>query len=235
VRVIVRRIVLLAACLLLVGVTTAPASTLTQGLALSPGLSLGSRFNAVPLVNVEDISVSVLAIDPSGAKPAPVKTLQTETAAPRTAKVQPSKSAAAPQVDPSFSLPTGVNPWNTGTSGVANGYVNLDGTTRNDIPTPANLKPALGQMYHVTFYCACMECCGKTNAITASGERATAGVTVAASSSIPFGTRVWIEGYGERIVQDRGGAIGVNRLDVYVNTHQEALDHGSRMIMIWFL
>jgi len=182
------------------------------------------------------ISVAPLHIGLDESEPAPIVALATETAAPRVAKVQPSKSAASATAPTALLPSTADSTWRAPTlSGMETGYVNLDGTTRSNVATPVELPEAQSQLYRVTFYCACMECCGKTNAITASGEKATAGVTVAASSTIPFGTRLWIEGYGERVVQDRGGAIGMNRLDVYVNTHAEALSHGSRMIRIWFL
>lgn len=103
------------------------------------------------------------------------------------------------------------------------------------VPAPAK-KPAptatsaSGQSgtYTITFYCACEKCCGKTDGITASGAKAVEGVTVAAPKSFAFGTRLNIEGFGERIVQDRGGAIKGNRLDVFVDDHQRALELGKR-------
>ena len=63
--------------------------------------------------------------------------------------------------------------------------------------------------------------------ITASGEKVTPGVTVAAGPDIPFGTRVYIEGIGWRIVQDRGGKVGNNALDIAVLTKEEALSIGK--------
>jgi 3D (Asp-Asp-Asp) domain-containing protein len=48
--------------------------------------------------------------------------------------------------------------------------------------------------YKITYYCACMKCCGKTNGITASGEKVKAGVTVAAPKDFPFGTKLLING-----------------------------------------
>ena len=82
----------------------------------------------------------------------------------------------------------------------------------------------------VSFYCACYQCCGKTDGITASGDYATEGVTVALPSSIPLGTHIVIDGH-EYICQDRGGAIidyGGNfiRADIYLNSHEECLRRG---------
>ena len=39
----------------------------------------------------------------------------------------------------------------------------------------------------------------------------------------PFGTALYIEGVGVRYVQDTGAAIQGNKLDVAVNTHENAL------------
>ena len=83
----------------------------------------------------------------------------------------------------------------------------------------------------VTFYAPLDEnavegvCYSGNPSITASGAEVVPGVTVAARG-IPFGTRLWVEGYGMRTVQDRGGRIGVNDLDIAVRTREEALERG---------
>ena len=85
--------------------------------------------------------------------------------------------------------------------------------------------------YKVTAYCSCAKCCGKTNGRTASGTRATAGRTVAASGKFAFGTKLNIGGH-VYTVEDRGGAITGNRIDVYVNSHAEALRWGVRYLNV---
>lgn len=75
--------------------------------------------------------------------------------------------------------------------------------------------------YYITGYDLCYSCCGKTDGITASGAYATVGRTVAASREFAFGTRLYIEGIGERVVEDRGGAISGSRIDVLCNNHDE--------------
>ena len=98
------------------------------------------------------------------------------------------------------------------------------------IETP-EIKPepeiiSLGE-YKLTAYCACKKCCGKTDGITASGVKAVQGVTVAADTSqLPFDTKILIDGLGEYTVQDTGGSIKGNRIDVYFESHQEALQFG---------
>lgn len=89
---------------------------------------------------------------------------------------------------------------------------------------PVVQKISLGE-YKLTAYCDCVKCCGKTDGITASGVKATEGVTVAADRSLPFGTKIYIDGH-EYTVQDRGGAIKGNKIDVYFDSHQDALEFG---------
>lgn len=64
--------------------------------------------------------------------------------------------------------------------------------------------------------------------ITASGDKPIPDETVAADKSIPFGTKVWIEGVGVRTVNDRGGAIKRGRLDLCMATKEEALQFGRQ-------
>ena len=86
-------------------------------------------------------------------------------------------------------------------------------------------------VYKVTAYCACMKCCGKTNGITASGVKATANHTIAAPRTFAFGTKVVINGE-TYTVEDRGGAIQGNRIDIYMNSHSEALKWGVRYVEV---
>lgn len=88
-----------------------------------------------------------------------------------------------------------------------------------------------GTTYKVTAYCSCAKCCGKTNGRTASGTKATAGRTVAASSKFAYGTKLNIGGH-IYTVEDRGGAITGNRIDIYVNSHAEALRWGVRYLNV---
>ena len=86
-------------------------------------------------------------------------------------------------------------------------------------------------VYKVTAYCSCAKCCGKTNGITASGTHATANRTIATPSTFAFGTKVVINGT-TYTVEDRGGAIQGNRIDIYMNSHAEALAFGVRYLYV---
>ncbi len=88
-----------------------------------------------------------------------------------------------------------------------------------------------GETYKITAYCSCAKCCGKSTGRTASGAKATAGVTVAAPAKFAFGTKLNIGGH-VYTVQDRGGAIQGNRIDVYVSSHSAALQWGVKYLPV---
>lgn len=106
-----------------------------------------------------------------------------------------------------------------------------------------------------TAYCHCEKCCGKSvnskeYGVTASGLNllatgADTRIVAADLSLLPFGTKIYIEvpeeerdalyvtaDYGIATVEDTGGAIKGNRIDVYFPTHQEALEWGVRHVKV---
>lgn len=54
-------------------------------------------------------------------------------------------------------------------------------------------------------------------------------------SVIPLGTKVYVEGYGEAIAGDTGGAIKGNKIDVYVQTKSEAYAWGRKQVTVQIL
>lgn len=58
--------------------------------------------------------------------------------------------------------------------------------------------------------------------------------TIAADTAYyPFGTRMYVEGYGWGVVEDRGSAIkGPDRIDLYMPSHGEALRWGRKQVMV---
>ena len=87
------------------------------------------------------------------------------------------------------------------------------------------------KIFKITAYCSCSKCCGKATGYTASGTKATAGRTIAASSQYAFGTKLIINGK-EYTVEDRGGAITGNKIDIYMNSHAEALAWGVKYLPV---
>lgn len=99
------------------------------------------------------------------------------------------------------------------------------------LPRTSSTSTTGGTTYKITAYCPCSKCCGKSTGRTASGTKATAGRTVAASSKFAFGTKLNIGGH-IYTVEDRGGAINGNKIDIFVNTHAEALQWGVRYMTV---
>ena len=93
-------------------------------------------------------------------------------------------------------------------------------------PTVTNLNTSA--------YCACMICCGKTNGVTSSGALAKEWYTIAAGKGYPIGTVIYIPALANKpnkgwfIVEDRGGAITNNKIDIYMDSHTSALIFGRR-------
>ena len=80
----------------------------------------------------------------------------------------------------------------------------------------------------LTAYCPCAKCCGKSDGITASGTQATAGRTVAVDTRlIPYGTEISIDGK-TYIAEDCGGKVKGYTIDVFFNSHEEALNFGRQ-------
>ena len=106
----------------------------------------------------------------------------------------------------------------------------------------------------VTGYCNCGKCCGwrkkwfffgepvyaygknkgahKKVGVTASGAVAAKGTIAADPSVYPFGTRIWIPGYGMGIVQDIGGSIKGAHIDIWFPSHEEALAWGRHKLRV---
>ena len=95
-------------------------------------------------------------------------------------------------------------------------------------------------LFETSAYDACFKCCGKlpTNpkyGITATGTRATANRTIAVDPTvIPYGAEVVIDGQ-IYIAEDTGGVIKGNKVDIYFNTHEEALQYGRRQVEVFVL
>lgn len=101
--------------------------------------------------------------------------------------------------------------------------------TVQEIRTVEETRPAYLDMgkFKLTAYCACSECCGKwADGITSTGTKPVQGRTIAVDQDvIPYGSEVIVNGH-TYIAEDCGGAIVGNRIDVYFDSHEEALEFG---------
>jgi len=89
--------------------------------------------------------------------------------------------------------------------------------------------------FNISYYCPCESCCGKTDGITFSGTNATPNRTIAVDPDvIPLGTQVLIDGI-LYTAEDIGGAIQGNRIDIFVESHQYALEQGRHQSEVFVL
>ncbi|WP_242965896.1 3D domain-containing protein [Pygmaiobacter massiliensis] len=92
--------------------------------------------------------------------------------------------------------------------------------------------------FDCTAYCceAYPHICGTGTGITASGAPVAAGASVSADPEvIPLGSWIYIEGVGIRQAQDIGSKVKQNKLDVAVDTHENALHwsgYGSHKVYL---
>lgn len=117
----------------------------------------------------------------------------------------------------------------------------------SDIPVASYTK-VIKMRY--TAYCLCKKCCGKNPehpayGVTASGYKITPGINekiVAVDPSVvKLGSAVYVqnlsgkEDYGYALAADTGGAIKNNRIDLYIDSHQEALKVGTGYCYVYVL
>lgn len=127
-----------------------------------------------------------------------------------------------------------------GTAGIVAQYAD---DLADELKIRSKLDEKLDVEYAGIFKCTayCTEkwshICGTGTGITASGQPIQAGVTVAADQTLlPYGTVIYIEDVGIRIVQDGGNAVQGNHLDVAVSgSHEDALNwdgYGEHQVWI---
>jgi len=120
------------------------------------------------------------------------------------------------------------------------------------IRPPKGVKP-ITRTIETTGYCKCGKCCGwhrkwgrpisnstgkpKKVGRTASGRTARRGTIAADTRKYPFGTIMYVDGYGYGRVEDRGGAIKGERIDLFFSSHRQAIKWGRKKVKvkIWFL
>ena len=99
-------------------------------------------------------------------------------------------------------------------------------TAADENALPDGLTKEYAGEFLCTAYCTeeYPHICGTGDGITASGRPIQADVTVAADQTLlPYGTVLYIEGVGIRVVQDKGAGVQGYHLDVAVDTHENAL------------
>ncbi len=121
---------------------------------------------------------------------------------------------------------------------------------------PPRHVAAVERTMTVTGYCKCGVCCnwrrtwlgspviasgpnaGKPKAVgvTSSGAHAWKGTISADTSRYPFGTIMYIDGYGYGRVEDTGSKMKGDHIDLFFHSHAAAQQWGvrRRLVRVWF-
>ncbi len=78
--------------------------------------------------------------------------------------------------------------------------------------------------------------CDACSGITATGlnllENPDKKVVSVDPEVIPLGSKVWVEGYGDAIAGDTGGAITGNKIDIFIPDQQDAINYGVQEVTV---
>jgi 3D (Asp-Asp-Asp) domain-containing protein len=108
-------------------------------------------------------------------------------------------------------------------------------------PTVASRSGSTARRYtreiqvSATGYTAGKESNPDGNGYTYTGMKAVRGVVAVDPSVIPLYTRLYIEGYGEAVAGDTGGAIKGNKIDLCFDSLAEALEWGRRPVTVYVI
>lgn len=97
----------------------------------------------------------------------------------------------------------------------------------NDVPSYLYTIPVIA-----TAYTRYDEGCGN---YTYRGNYLRRGLAAVDPNIIPLGTRLYVPGYGEALADDIGGAIQGNRIDLAMETLDEAFNYGRREVTVYVL
>lgn len=92
----------------------------------------------------------------------------------------------------------------------------------------------------ITAYCPCPKCCGtQSPGITSIGKDAWTPGLAADPIYLPYGTKVFVPGYGLSVIDDTGGAMrrhwrrnGLLHIDVRMTYHYEARQWGKQYLRV---
>lgn len=102
--------------------------------------------------------------------------------------------------------------------------------TNNVASVPASVKTGTSLNVVATGYTPGDPGC---TGITYTGTKASRGTIAVDPTVIPFGTKLYIPGYGYGEAADTGGAIKGNKIDLCYDTRTEALNWGIRSITVY--
>jgi len=101
------------------------------------------------------------------------------------------------------------------------------------VPTPPLESDGEEMLVTATAYTAyCTGCSGTTAYGIDLRANPNQKVIAVDPKVIPLGTKVWVEGYGEAIAGDIGGAIKGNKIDVFIPSYNNAMEWGVKKVKL---
>ena len=99
----------------------------------------------------------------------------------------------------------------------------------------SSAEPSSGKEFYVTATAYTPNCAG-CSGISAAGinlrENPNLKIIAVDPNVIPLGTKVWVEGYGNAVAGDTGGAIKGNKIDILVQSKSQAVNWGRKKVRI---
>ena len=97
----------------------------------------------------------------------------------------------------------------------------------DEIVKEENSRKYMGEFTLVAYY---------QGNITSTGTRPQVNHTIAVDPKvIPYGSKVYIEGYGTYIAEDCGGGIKGNMIDIYMGSYNECIQFGRRKAKVYII
>jgi 3D (Asp-Asp-Asp) domain-containing protein len=107
--------------------------------------------------------------------------------------------------------------------------VEKDPMVNEEVQTPSRgeIRHVYAGEFKISFYCSCEICCGSgASGVMANGEEVYEGAVGCDLDVLPMGTKVYIEDLGWYTVCDSGSGVIGNHIDIYVPSHETALQMG---------
>ncbi len=146
----------------------------------------------------------------------------TEKTVQSVAKVQSEKASAVPVVEtPKESTPVAPAPETAEKSTSVAPAASTNNTSTKEITVTATAYTA-----------TCEGCSGITSTGINLLENPNTKVISVDPSVIPLGSKVFVEGYGEAIAGDTGGAIKGNKIDIFIPSKQDAINFGVQQVKV---
>jgi 3D (Asp-Asp-Asp) domain-containing protein/LysM repeat protein len=161
---------------------------------------------------------------------------ETETAPVAEAPTESAPAVEAPAPAPVENVPAAESPAPAPAENVPAAESPAPAPAEN-VPAAEAAAPSSKEItVEATAYTATCEGCSGT---TATGinllENPDQKVISVDPSVIPLGSKVYVEGYGEAIAGDTGGAIKGNKIDVFIPSKQEAINFGRKQLKVTVL